>query len=68
MVPLGQAFGSLVGPQNWKPLARARPPLVATLPQWRNLFTKHQTLISKVEFSPPPESAITFTPAVTDSL
>ena len=67
-VSLGQTFGSLVSPQNWEPLARARTHLAAALSHRRDLLAKYQPLISKVEFSPAPESSYTFTQAVRDSL
>ena len=67
LVSLGQAFGSLVSPQNWEPLARARTHLAASLSKRRDLLSKYQVLISQVTFSPPPDPSLRFTPAVKDS-
>ena len=63
---MGQTFGSIDSPQDWEPFARARTHLAHSLSHRRNLQTKHDEIITQVEFNKPPSKGVSFTPTALD--
>ena len=66
MIPMGQTFGSIDSPQDWKPFARARTHLAYSLSHRRDLLAKHDEIITQVEFGKPPSKGVSFTPVTPD--
>ena len=66
-IPLGGTFGSITSPANFEPIARARTHLAEFLSDRRDLLSKYEHIINKVQFSEEPTVNTGFVQAVRDS-